>query len=377
MKINISRQHFIKAVNTVSKAITSKSVLPVLNGLKLEVTHEQMTVTGSNTELTIVTHIPCKQDDQTIIDVITPGIVILPAKYVLDIIKKVQDNTIQLEKIDSGLIRLSTSTSEFQLNDLPVEEYPIIQLITDQPSFTISSTVFKTIVRQTLFCASTNESRPILTGVHFIIENNELRSIATDSYRLAQKIVHLPKAPGFDKDIVIPAKTLNEFLKTIDDEERLITLYFGDNKVLFTWEDTYLQSRLLEGNYPQTNRLIPTEFTTELTVDHTALYQAIDRALLLAREAENNVIHLNIQANKIEVTTNTPEIGQVRERVTPELFTGEPLRITFNAKYALDALRALDTDLVTISFVGEVRPFILRAKNDVKVTQLLLPVHTY
>ena len=166
-------------------------------------------------------------------------------------------------------------------------------------------------------------------------------------------------------------------MKVLEDEEKIVTIYFGDNKVLFTWDDIYLQSRLLEGSYPQTNRLIPTEFHTEVTIDHSALFQAIDRASLLAREASNNVVNLNISANKIEVTSNSPEVGQVRERLTPANLLGEPLRITFNARYALEALRALDGDAVTISFVGELRPFIIRSKNDEKVTQLILPVHTY
>lgn len=377
MKISISRHHFIKAISTVSKAITSKSVLPVLSGLKVEVDATQMTLTGSNAELTIVTHIPCIDNEQTIIEVQEPGVVILPAKYVLEIVKKVQDEMIQIEKVDSGLIRLATASSEFQLNDLAVEEYPVIQLITDQPDFHISSNVLKTIIRQTLFCASTSESRPILTGVHFILEQNELLAVATDSYRLAQKVVPLPKAVDFSKNIVIPAKTLTELMKVLEDEEKIVTIYFGDNKVLFTWDDIFLQSRLLEGSYPQTNRLIPTEFHTEVTIDQSALYQAIDRASLLAREASNNVVNLNISANKIEVTSNSPEVGQVRERLTPANLLGEPLRITFNARYALEALRALDGDAVTISFVGELRPFIIRSKNDEKVTQLILPVHTY
>ncbi|MGL5916319.1 MAG: DNA polymerase III subunit beta [Culicoidibacterales bacterium] len=377
MKITISRQHFIKAIATVSKAITSKSVLPVLTGLKVEVDQTQMTLTGSNTELTIVTHIPCTDQTQTLIEVHEPGIIILPAKYVLEIIKKVQDDTINLEKVDSGLIRLSTETSEFQLNDLAVEEYPVIQLITDQPDFHISSNVLKSIIRQTLFCASTSESRPILTGVHFILEGKELRVVATDSYRLAQKVVPLPKQVSFSKDIVIPAKTLTELMKVLEDEEKIVTIYFTDNKVLFMWDDIFLQSRLLEGTYPQTNRLIPTEFHTEVTIDHTALFQAIDRASLLAREATNNVVNLNITASKIEVTSNSPEVGQVRERLETKQLLGEPLRITFNARYALEALRALDANEVTISFVGELRPFIMRSKNDIKVTQLILPVHTY
>lgn len=377
MKITISRQHFIKALTTVSKAITSKSVLPVLTGLKVDVSLERMELTGSNTELTIITQIPCIDAQKTIISVEQIGTIILPAKYVLEIVKKVQDDVVHLEKVDSGLIRISTATSEFQLNDLAVEEYPVIQLITDQPDFHISSNVLKTIIRQTLFCASTSESRPILTGVHFTLEGKELRVAATDSYRLAQKVVTLPKASLISKDIVIPAKTLTELMKVLDDEEKIVTLYFGDNKVLFAWDDIYLQSRLLEGTYPQTSRLIPVEFHTEVTIDHSALLQAIDRASLLSNEANNNVVNLSISANKIEVTSNSPEVGQVRERLESKQLLGEPLRITFNARFAKEAIRALDTDTVTLSFVGELRPFIIRAKNDEKVTQLILPVHTY
>ena len=202
--------------------------------------------------------------------------------------------------------------------------------------------------------------------------------MATDSHRLAQKKVLLePASSGLEKDIVIPGKSLNELIKVIDESDETIEIVITDNQLLFKAENLLFYSRLLEGKYPETSRLIPTNWETSVTLDAKDFLQAVDRASLLAREGKNNVIKFSIEEDGIvKISSFTPEIGTVEEKVRGQI-KGDEIKISFSAKYMIDALRAIDGTEVTIYFTGPLRPFIIKTDHDESILQLLLPVRTY
>ena len=179
-------------------------------------------------------------------------------------------------------------------------------------------------------------------------------------------------------NVVIPGKSLNELSKIIDDSHELIDIVITENQILFKAKHLLFFSRLLEGNYPDTSRLIPNESKTDVTVNTKEFLHAIDRASLLAREGRNNVVKLStIEGGIIEISSNTPEVGKVVEEIQSESIDGEDLKISFSAKYMMDALKALEGTDIRVSFTGAMRPFVIRPLHDETILQLILPVRTY
>ena len=177
---------------------------------------------------------------------------------------------------------------------------------------------------------------------------------------------------------VIPGKSLSELSKILDDTSDLVEIVITENQVLFKAKHILFFSRLLDGNYPDTSRLIPTDSKTNMTINSKEFLQAIDRASLLAKEARNNVVKLSTLADKnIEISSNSPEIGKVSEEVQAVELLGEELKISFSAKYVMDALKALEGTEINVNFTGAMRPFVIRTTEDDSMLQLILPVRTY
>src|SRR5690606_12552171 len=270
--------------------------------------------------------------------------------------------------------------AEFDINGLDAEEYPRLPQIEEENSFTIQTDLLKTLIKQTVFAVSTSETRPILTGVHWTIENNQLTAVATDSQRLALKKAYLENHAGNNAtySIVIPGKSLNELIKVLDDTNEPIQFVITENQILFKTRHLLFFSRLLEGKYPDTSKLIPDSSKTTVHLNTKEFLEAVDRASLLAKEGKSNVIKFStLEQGIIEVSSYTPEIGTVVEKVKSQLVEGEDIKISFNAKYMMDALRAIDGTDVTIYFTGAMRPFVIKTDGDDSIVQLLLPVRTF
>jgi DNA polymerase-3 subunit beta len=273
---------------------------------------------------------------------------------------------------------IRSGRSEFNLNGLDAEEYPHLPQVAEENVFQIPTDLLKALVRQTVFAVSTSETRPILTGVNWKVENKELTCIATDSHRLALRKAKLQTETEESQSVVIPGKSLTELSKILDDTSEMVHIVITENQVLFKAKHLLFFSRLLEGNYPDTARLIPNESKTDVVVNTKEFLHAIDRASLLAREGRNNVVKFStVEGSGVEISSNTPEIGKVVEEIQSQSIDGEDLKISFSAKYMMDALKALEGSEIQISFTGAMRPFVIRPMNDDSILQLILPVRTY
>ena len=238
--------------------------------------------------------------------------------------------------------------------------------------------MLKTLIRQTVFAVSTSETRPILTGVNWQIEEGVIICIATDSHRLAMRTAPIEIGTAESFNAVIPGKSLVELSKILDDSNTPVEIVITENHILFKAKNLLFFSRRLEGNYPDTTRLIPTDSKTELVLNAKDFLHAIDRASLLARGERNNVVKLaTIEEKMIEISSNTPEIGTVIEQIQCQSIEGEELKISFSAKYMMDALRAIEGTDIIINFTGAMRPFIIRSADDSSILQLILPVRTF
>jgi DNA polymerase III subunit beta len=378
MKFVIQRDYLVRSVQDVMKAISSRTTIPILTGIKITATEQGVTLTGSDSDISIESFIPVEEEEKIIVEILERGSIVLPARFFSEIVKKLPKETVEIEVQNQFLTIIRSGKAEFNLNGLDAEEYPRLPQIEEENVFKIPTDLLKTLIRQTVFAVSTSETRPILTGVNWKVENNELICIATDSHRLALRKAKIETESEASYNVVIPGKSLNELSKILDDTTELVDIVITENQILFKTKHLLFFSRLLEGNYPETSRLIPVDSQTDVIVNAKEFFQAIDRASLLAREGRNNVVKLTtLQDGIIEISSNSPEIGKVVEEIQSESVTGEELKISFSAKYTMDALKALEGTEIKISFTGAMRPFLIRPINDESMLQLILPVRTY
>ncbi|KQL41482.1 DNA polymerase III subunit beta [Bacillus sp. FJAT-25509] len=381
MKFTVQKDHLVKAVQEVMRAVSSRTTIPILTGIKLVVTTEGLTFTGSDSDISIESYLPIVLDDQQLVDVKQTGSIVLNARYFSDIVKKLPSDFVELESDNNYVTTIRAGKTEFSLNGFDSEEYPLLPQIEEHETISISADLLKFMIRQTVFAVSTSETRPILTGVNWKIENGDLTCIATDSHRLAlrqAKIDGSSTTSEFKASVVIPGKSLNELSKILDDNDEKVEIVLTEHQALFKTKHLLFFTRLLEGNYPDTSKLIPSESKTELTVMTKEFLQAIDRASLLAREGRNNVVHLETVGNSlVNVSSYSPEIGKVVDEIVCEDIKGEELKISFSAKYVMDALKAIESPEIYIQFTGAMRPFLIRTVNDSRTLQLILPVRTY
>ena len=377
MKFIIQKDYLVQSVQDVMKAITSRTTIPILTGIKVVATEEGVTLTGSDSDISIESFIPKEENGIEIVEVQKTGSIVLQAKFFSEIVKKLPTNQVEIE-VEHLQTVIRSGKSEFNLNGLDSEEYPHLPELSEQNVLKIPTDILKNIIKQTVFAVSTSETRPVLTGVNWKIENGDLICIATDSHRLALRKAKINSNAEQTYNIVIPGKSLNELNRILDDDNESVEIVVTENQILFKTKHILFFSRLLEGNYPDTNRLIPTESKTDIVVNAKAFLQAIDRASLLAREGRNNVVKFStLNENVIEISSFTPEIGKVVEELISESIIGEELKISFSAKYMMDALKALEGTEIKISFTGAMRPFVIKPLHDETTLQLILPVRTY
>lgn len=378
MKFEIMRDKLLDGLSDVMKAISQKVTIPILTGIKIEVTEKGLTMTGSDSDITICTSIPVEQDGEQIIQVMESGMIVLQAKFFSEIVRKLPTNDVVIEVTEGMHTHIRSGKSEFHLIGSDPYEYPVLPEVSDEHRMSLPSDLIKSVIRETVFAVSQHETRPILTGVHWELKDGELVCVATDSHRLASRKTSPEQVPEQPFSIVIPGKSLQELNKILPDTQEPVEIIFADQQVLFKTRNVLFYSRLLEGNYPDTSRLIPSEYKTSVTVNGKQLLQAIDRASLLAREDRNNIVRFSAEGgNTLEVSSNSPEVGKVEELIEAQEVTGEDLKISFSAKYMMDALKAIDGQNIEVHFTGTMRPFILKATDNDSILQLILPVRTY
>lgn len=377
MKISIKRQYFIEQLNHCLKAISPRTTLPILNGIKIDVSDDQMVLTGSDSEISIEITIPTEINNEEILEIEETGSVVLTGRFFVDIIKKLSGEFVDLETNESFSTKITAGKSEFNLSGQDANQYPLLPEVSDADSLVLSSAVLKTIINQTNFAVSLSETRPVLTGVNWIFKDDHISFTATDSHRLALRKL-LDKTFNTDaSNAIIPGKSLSELSKILSDSEDDVEINLSQNQVLFTYGNMRFISRLLEGNYPDTTRLFPENYETKVTVNNDEFYHAIDRVSLLAREGGNNVIRMTVENSQVELASNSPEVGTVNEEVNASHTEGEDIKISFNSKYMMDALRAIQSEEVSIEFFGTMRPFTITPSDSDEVVQLILPIRTY
>lgn len=371
MNFKIKKNILLESLNDVSKALSSRNIIPILDGIKFELKEEGLYLLCSNDDITIKSFI--KED--LINKINNLGSIVIPGRYILEIIRKISNEIINIET-DGSKMLITTNTSEYNLNAMNASEYPDRDLNINNKPIIIKQKVFKNIINQTSFAISNQESRPILTGINIKIEGNIFEATATDSYRLAKKKVILNKKIENKIDIVVPGHNLIELVKLLNQDDEDIEIHIFDNRILFKFKNILFQSRLLNGTYPNVDNLI--SLTSKLTIEvkRQELYDVIDRASIFS-EKDKSIVKLNTSDDEIIIISDSEELGKIEERIKLKEKLKEKIKIAFNSKYMLDALRSLNVEEVILLINEEIKPIIIKEKDDDNLIQLILPVKTY
>ncbi|MCH5384732.1 DNA polymerase III subunit beta [Limosilactobacillus reuteri] len=380
MNFTINRSAFISQLNNVLRAISSKTTIPILTGLKMVVNEDNIVLTGSNSDITIESVISANDanNDLTIEDT---GAIVLPARFFSDIVKKLPDKKVTIEVTSGFQADITSGSAKFQINGQDAENFPHLPEIETNKSVTLPNDILKEVIRQTVIAVSKQESRPILAGVHMTLKDGVLTAVATDSHRLAQRKVVLENIDnGIDFDVIIPGKSMEELSGMISDVHEDVQMQVTENQVLFIFGNTHFYSRLLEGNYPETSQLIPQTADTTVELEAGTFLSSIERASLLSHESRNDVVKLSLKPseNLVRISGDSPDIGTVEEEVVTSALDGNDLEISFNPNYMKDALRSFGQATIKISFTSPLRPFTLVPTGDQEnFVHLITPVRTF
>lgn len=371
MKFTIYKSVFLKSLTSVGRAASTHSPLPILSGIKLSAHQDGLTLLASDSNITIKETILVNDESKLEID--KYGDVVLDARYILEAVRKLDSMYVNFEIIDGSLIRISGNNAEYMINGSSANNYPNIDLKKPEVSFDMSAKELKELIVQTSFACATSEERPIFTGVNFSLDGNTLTCVATNSYRLARKVMTINTEGNFN--ITVPSYNLNEVEKSLNNDVD-VTIAVSNKIIQFYIDGTLIQSRLVDGLYPNIDRLIPTEFAYELLVNASDLISTIDRSSFLKTDGFWNV-RLEANNDGVTISSRSQEIGSSTESFTPLDYRGGNLRISFSGAYMIEALKSFRTEVLRISFVGEMQGFIVRKEDDESTVQLILPVRTF
>lgn len=352
-----------EAINIVLKAVPGKTTMPILECVVIEAQGEELKLTTNDMSLGIETRLSAQIEDE--------GIILVNAKMISEIIRKLPDQEVYFESDDRENILLFCGKAKFNLSGKNHEEFPMLPQIEKQQKIVVSQFTLKEMIRQTIFSISNNENNKILTGELFEINGDEFKIASLDLHRVSIRKMQLKESYEGLK-AVIPGKTLNEVSKIltggIEDE---VEIYFTKNHVLFELGKTIIISRLIEGNFYNINQMLTNDYETKITVNKRELLDCIDRATLLLREAENKPVIMNVKNNEIKMEMNT-KIGSMDENISIEK-EGKDLRIAFDPKFLIDVLRVIDEEVVNLYMFNAKAPCFIRDEDS--YIYLILPVN--
>ena len=375
MNLTIDREVLLENLNVISRGLPNKSPMPILTGIKLYTTESDLFLTSSNSDISVEVDI-----NDSSLQIEDAGQTVVPGRVFIEIIRKINSRKVNLFLSDDKILVIKSGNSEFKLKIMDSFDYPKIDFVPLENPLTISSDILKDIIKSTSFATAQSERKPILTGVNLINSLGKLIATATDSFRLSQKIVEIPEYKDFN--IVIPNKSLDELLKAIDSYDGDLSLYFSNNKLLIAYKNVCFQTRLLDGNYPDTSRLIPSDFPTVVKFNKDELLDSVERVSLLSprdkerdKEITYSIIKLTINKDRsVEISTTNSSMGDAKEEIIPtSIDVANPITIGFSSKYLIEALRSFLSTEISLNLTGEIRPFSIRGEKDNNLTQLILP----
>jgi len=363
MKIVCDGADLCDAVLKVSKGTSNKTTNPILEGIKVTAEEDFVTLSATDLELSI---------EKTIRGMVQiEGEMVVPGKFFSEYIKKLNNEQIELYVDEKNTLSIKYTDSVGKIQCLNAQEFPQIKQPEESNYFEITSKDFKALISKSIYAVATEDVRPILKGVKLEINSKDITAVALDGYRLA--VVHKPiVSTTAEFSCIVPARSLNEISKLLDDSEDVIKVCTGRNFLMVDIDNTKISTRLLEGDFINYNQIIPTDFNTTLILNKDQLLDALERASLLSRVDRNNLVRFDIQ-DKVMVLSSKSDIGDIKENINISL-KGQDLAIAFNARYFTEALKAISDEFLKLQFTSSVSPCIITSNDTNEFLYLVLPV---
>lgn len=363
MKISVSLERFKRGLGAVEKIVASKSTLPVLNNVLIKAEDNQVVLSATDLEMGINYYLGGRVEK--------PGAITVPGRVLGNFINNLSEDKIDLE-VKDNILYAQTEKSEATLNGIPADEFPTIPEVKGKEVLTINSQVIKSAINQVGFAASFDESRPILTGVYFVMSDGNLKMAATDSYRLAEKTIKV--ASREKASFIVPIKTIQELYRVITEPED-IKVVVSENQIMFVLSGLELVSRMIEGEYPDYKQVIPKTSKTKVIISADELMGAVKAASFFARENANNV-KVSLGKNSVEISATSSQLGNFKSRLEGQV-TGGDNEISFNARYLLDALGGVASEEVSLEVVGKLNPGVVKpVGKDGDIIYIIMPLRS-
>ena len=364
MKLICSKASLLKGVSIVSKAVPSRTTMPILNCILIDASANEIKLTANDMELGIETVIEG--------EIVERGIIALDAKFFSEIVRKLTDNDVVIESDDTFQTTITCEKAKFNIVGKSGEDFSYLPYIEKNESISISQFTLKDVVRQTIFSIADNDTNKLMTGELFEINENRLRVVSLDGHRISIRNIELKESYSPLK-VVVPGKTLQEISKILTGEaEDMVDIFFADNHILFEFDETKVVSRLIEGEYFHIDQMLSSVYDTKVKINKREFLNCIDRATLLIREGDKKPIILNIQDGSLQLKINS-FVGSMNEEIEIEK-EGKDLLIGFNPKFFIDALRVIDDEEVTLYMVNPKAPCFIKDDAGTYV-YLILPVN--
>lgn len=366
MKLVCSQADLEQAVNIVGKAITPNTTLPVLNNILLKAEDKKLHFAATNLEVAIQFFIPAEVKNE--------GSITIPAKLLSSYISLLRDEKVEITLKDGDTIEIDSASSHTKMKGISSNEFPVIPKIEKGNTFKVETKVLEEAINQTAFAASTNTSRPVLSGVLFDVDKDILKVVATDSYRLAEKTITLKEPTTLDIECIVPARTVMELGKILSRvEAEMVELSVSKNQVLFAVGDIQLMSRLIEGKFPPYEKVVPKERKTKLEVLDETLANVVRRVSLFARENNNSIKLSATTDGKLTITTDETRVGEEKAEMDVKI-EGENNKIALNAQYLLDVLNYIKSENIFVEIDDKLSPAVIRPAKDKGYVYIIMPL---
>ena len=364
MKLTCSKANLLKGVNIVSKAVPSKTTMPILECILIDANMDVIKLTSNDMELGIQTEIEG--------EIIKHGMIAIDAKIFSEIVRKLPDNDVIIETDENLQTTITCEKAKFNISGKSGEDFAYLPIIEKNETIVVSQFTLKEVIRQTIFSIADNESNKLMTGELFEIHDNILRVVSLDGHRLSIRKIEL-KQQYSDKKIVVPGKTLMEVSKILSGEaESEVCMYFTNNHIVFEFDRTVVVSRLIEGEYFKIDQMLSNDYETKVKINKKELLNCIDRATLLVKEGDKKPIIINIGDEIMELKIKS-QLGSMNEDIVINK-EGKDLMIGFNPKFLIDALRVIDDEEVDLYLMNAKAPCFIKDEDE-NYIYLILPVN--
>jgi len=368
MHIVCKKDNLLKGFQAVSKAVASRAILPILSNVLFEAKDSKVFLKATDLEIGVEAAIES--------EILLEGSITLPALALQNILPKLPDYDVEIKtNEDKSETVLKCFRAEFNLKSMPADDFPNLPKIDEENSFFINSELLSTAIKKTIFSASTDTSKNILNGVRMVINSSNLEMAATDGYRLAVKRIFIESTSNQNLAATLPSKALNELVRLISSsKDDTVVISQLANQFVFKVNDKILSTRIIEGQYPDYNRVIPNNLDKHVTFDRLELLSAVDRISSISSD-KLNVVKMEISENNLNISSSSLELGKSSEKLEIE-YEGDGLEINFNAKFLMEALKNFDDEKVQFSMRESLTPCIIKSPEKEDYFCMIMPIRS-